>query len=152
MRVITAPEKFGSANDFSLFLAGSIEGDTAHKWQDIVIEKLSQNKGIILNPRREVWDASWKQDITNLTFKEQVSWELDALERADMIVMYFDNTTKSPISLLELGLFAKSGKLIVCCPEGFWRKGNVDIVCERYQIPKVNTLIQLILEIKKRVS
>jgi hypothetical protein len=49
--------------------------------------------------------------------------------------MYFDPNTKSPISLLELGLFAQSKKLIVCCPRGFWRKGNVDITCDRYGIP-----------------
>lgn len=49
--------------------------------------------------------------------------------------MYFSPNTKSPISLLELGLFARSGKVRVVCPEGFWRKGNVDIVCQYYNIP-----------------
>ena len=54
--------------------------------------------------------------------------------------MYFDPKTKSPISLLELGLFAKSGKLVVCCPDGFWKKGNVDIVCQRYKVLKIKDL------------
>ena len=58
--------------------------------------------------------------------------------------MYFDPNTKSPISLLELGLFAQSKKLIVCCPEGFWRKGNVDIVCDRYNIPNYDSLEKLL--------
>ena len=62
------------------------------------------------------------------------------MEDATHIVMYFDPTTKSPISLLELGLHASSGKLTVCCPEGFWRKGNVDIVCKRYGVPMVKSL------------
>jgi hypothetical protein len=57
--------------------------------------------------------------------------------------MYFDPATKSPISLLELGLFAKTGKLIVCCSEGFWRKGNVDIVCKRYGVMQVENLDKL---------
>jgi hypothetical protein len=48
--------------------------------------------------------------------------------------MNFLPDTKSPISLLELGLYASSGKMLVCCPEGFWRKGNVDIVCEKYNV------------------
>ena len=152
MKVITAPEKLVLKDNFSVFLAGSIEGDKAQQWQDVVIENLRENKGIILNPRREAWDASWKQDIANPKFTEQVNWELEALERADMIVLYFDKSTKSPISLLELGLFAKSGKLIVCCPEGFWRKGNVDIVCKRYGIPQCKMLGELISEIKKRAS
>ena len=49
--------------------------------------------------------------------------------------MYFSPETKSPITLLELGLFAEKN-IIVCCPSGFWRKGNVDIVCTRYGIPR----------------
>lgn len=76
-----------------------------------------------------------KQTIDDPKFFEQVSWELDALERADHIFMYLPPQTKSPISLLELGLFADSGKMIVCCPNGFWRKGNVEVVCDRYDIP-----------------
>jgi hypothetical protein len=47
--------------------------------------------------------------------------------------MYFVPGTISPISLMELGLFAN--KCVVYCPEGFERKGNVDIVCQRYNIP-----------------
>ena len=84
------------------------------------------------------------QDIKNAQFKEQVEWELEALEIADHIIMYFDKDTKSPISLLELGLYATSEKMVVCCPEGFWRKGNLDIVCERYKIKQVESLDKLI--------
>lgn len=49
--------------------------------------------------------------------------------------MHFEPDTMSPITLLELGLYASSGKLIVSCPKGFWRRGNVEIVCEKYKIP-----------------
>ena len=66
--------------------------------------------------------------------------------------MWFDPKTKSPISLLELGLFADKYKLIVYCPEGFWRKGNVDIVCKRYNVTQVNSLDELITEIKRLVN
>ncbi len=148
--VITAPEDVTNIKDYSVFLAGSIEGDTAQKWQDKVIKALEGDQVTLLNPRRLNWDTSWKQEITNPQFNEQVTWELDALEQCDLIVMYFDKGTKSPISLLELGLFAKSGKLIVCCPEGFWRKGNVDIVCKRYGVQQVDRLEELIEVIKKR--
>ncbi len=61
--------------------------------------------------------------------------------------MYFDPNTKSPISLLELGLYAASDKLTVCCPEGFWRKGNVDIVCERYGVEQVDTIEEFAIQI-----
>src|ERR1035437_6205106 len=85
-----------------VFLAGSIEQGKAEDWQKRVIKELADQPIIFLNPRREEWDASWKQEITNPKFKEQVTWELDGLEIADVIIIYFDPTTKSPISLLEL--------------------------------------------------
>lgn len=143
-----------------VFLAGSIESDPtsptgsrAEEWQKRLIMSLSEELIIFLNPRRDNWDASVKQEITNPKFKEQVVWELAGLEEADLIVIYFDPTTKSPISLLELGLHAANfDKVIVMCPQGFYRKGNVDIVCERYGITQVNSFKQLTKEIKQVVN
>lgn len=126
-----------------MFLAGSIEMGIAEDWQTFLEEKLSRMDILILNPRRENWDSSWSQIKTNPQFREQVEWELSALEAANLIAMYLAPNTKSPVSLLELGLFARSGKLIVCCPDGFWRKGNVDIVCEKYRVKQVETLHDL---------
>lgn len=145
MKTFKAPEKWtNDKKDIVCFLAGSIEMGKAEDWQT----KLTKEFGglddkydiIILNPRRDDWDSSWKQSITNKNFNEQVTWELDAQERSDLIFMYFDKNTKSPISLLELGLFAQTGKMIVCCPDGFWRKGNVEIVCNRFNIPLLNNM------------
>ncbi|WP_108801700.1 nucleoside 2-deoxyribosyltransferase domain-containing protein [Aquimarina sp. Aq107] len=152
MKVITAPTKIELDKNLSVFLAGSIEVGVAERWQDIVINELLEYNVTLLNPRRASWDASWKQTIDNPIFKEQVNWELQALEQSDIIMMYFDKNTKSPITLLELGLFARSGKLIVCCPDEFWRKGNVAIVCERYEVKQVDSLEELINEVKKRVK
>lgn len=106
---------------------------------------------VVLNPRRDDWDSSWKQEKTDPQFSEQVNWELAAQEAVDVIVMYFDINTKSPITLLELGLFTDTGKVIVCCPEGFYRKGNVDIVCERYNVEQVKTVEELVKAARKRL-
>ena len=150
MRTILPPNEIDiQNNEFSVFLAGSIELGLAEKWQDTVINDLkSCNNLVILNPRRKDWDNSWTISIKNENFKQQVYWELYGLEKADKIIMYFDPKTKSPISLLEFGLFAKSDKLIVICPDGFWRKGNVDIVCEKYNIKNVPNLKDAIKIIK----
>lgn len=134
----------------SVFLAGSIEMGAAVDWQSAVTKALDSTDIVILNPRRDDWDSSWKQSIENPQFREQVEWELTAQQQAAMIAMYFAPATKSPITLLELGLFADSRKLVVCCPDGFWRKGNVDVVCVRYQIPVVGGLEELVAEIKVR--
>lgn len=134
----------------SVFLAGSIEMGKAIDWQKQMALEL--NDCIIYNPRRDDWDSSWIQTIDNPKFFEQVNWELNCLDKADIIALYFVPETMSPISLLELGLYAESGKLVVGCPEGFWRKGNVDIVCDRYGIPNANTLEGLIKIIKWRLE
>lgn len=139
-------------NGFSVFLAGSIELGSAGNWQTFVEQELSGIDIVILNPRRDNWDSSWSQDKTNPTFREQVEWELSALETATIIAMYFEPGTKSPVSLLELGLFAHSGKMVVCCPEGFWRKANVDIVCEKYSVNQVDSLNDLSKYIVRIVS
>jgi hypothetical protein len=113
---------------------------TAENWQAIVVKRFETYPITFLNPLRDEWDSSWKQDQKETKFNEQVNWEMNNLEDCDIIFMYFDPGTKSPISLLELGLHASSGKMIVVCPDGFWRKGNVEIVCTRFNIPLFNTL------------
>jgi len=123
-----------------VFLAGSIEMGNATDWQAALTialtARLADRAGhiVMLNPRRDAWDASWRQTIDEPRFREQVEWELDGLERADVIAMWFAAETRAPITLLELGLHARGGKLVVGCPEGFWRKGNVEVVCARFGV------------------
>jgi len=42
-----------------------------------------------------------------------LEWELNALNEADKIVVFIDPETKSPITLLEIGLHAESRKMCV---------------------------------------
>lgn len=148
--VYKAPEATPEHNLVSIFLAGSIDQGAAEDWQALVTEGLLDFDLDIYNPRRDDWDWTWEQSIHNPKFKQQVTWELDHLERADVVCLYFDKNGKAPISLLEFGLFHK--KMIVCCPEGFWRKGNVDIVCERYHIPLVDNINDLVKKLRTRIA
>jgi hypothetical protein len=127
----------------SVFLAGSIEMGLAEPWQSRLEQALADLDVVVLNPRRDEWDDTWEQRLHNDQFRQQVEWELSAQEQADVIAMYFAPATKAPITLLELGLFARSSKLIVCCPDGYWRKGNVEVVCARYGVPLVCGLDRL---------
>ncbi|MDX1945966.1 MAG: nucleoside 2-deoxyribosyltransferase domain-containing protein [Pirellulaceae bacterium] len=136
----------------SLFLAGSIEQGVAEEWQRRVELALADLPVAIFNPRRQAWDATWVQSIDIPQFRGQVEWELAALERADVIGMYFAPTSKAPITLLELGLFARSGKLVVCCPAGFWRKGNVEVVCARYGVPLVSDFADFVAQLRNRLG
>ena len=156
MKEFKAPQRyFISEEDRVVFLAGSIEMGKADNWQTRVVKALKKENGIILNPRRDDWDSSWVQEIDNPKFREQVEWELKAMEDAHIIAMMFDPNTKSPITLLELGLWtvmwSTNQKLLVCCPEGYWRKGNVDIVCRKYKVPMVVSEMDLILTIKNKL-
>ncbi len=127
-----------------IFLAGSIDMGNAVAWQEQVERGLQDTNAVLLNPRRDDWDASWVQQIDNFPFRTQVEWELAAQECASLIAFYFAPGSQAPITLLELGLAARSGKAVVCCPEGYWRKGNVDVVCARYNLPQVGHLEGLI--------
>jgi len=136
----------------SVFLAGSIEMGQAENWQAPLTVALNDLDVKILNPRRDEWDASWKQSITNQQFREQVEWELDGMEKASVVAMYFAPATRAPVTLLELGLCARSGRLLVCCPEGYWRRGNVEVVCARFDVPLLATLEALAVEVRRRVT
>jgi hypothetical protein len=112
-----APLVWDASREFSIFLAGSIEQGTAPDWQSALANELQDVEAVLLNPRREKWDALLPHDDTpGSVFEQQVQWELEALERADVIAVYFVPGTLSPITLLELGLHARSGRLVVCCP------------------------------------
>lgn len=118
----------------TVFLAGSIEMGAADDWQSRLIAELPADV-VALNPRRDEWDASWQQSIDDPRFRAQVEWELDALDRASTVAMWFAADTRAPITLLELGLQARGSKLVVGCPSGFWRRGNIEVVCARFAIP-----------------
>lgn len=135
----------------SIFLAGSIDKGEARDWQPELTSTLSHLPVAIYNPRRPNgggfdWNAN-----NNALFKEQVDWEHKHLTESSIIAMFFAKKTSSPITLLELGLFATSGRLIVGCEKEYWRHGNVEWVCNHYNIMLVDTLEELATEVEKRI-
>jgi hypothetical protein len=134
MQSIKPNNKEEAKHSVKIFLAGSIEMGTANDWQAHCEHQLREINVTIFNPRRDDWDSTWTQEQTNPQFNYQVNWEMNNLEIADIVFFYFDPNTKSPISMMELGAFGHKNA-IVCCPEGFWRKGNIDIFCTRNNIP-----------------
>lgn len=149
MQIIKPPQSLVSnfSSSRTIFLAGSIEMGKAENWQNNIINNLKHKDYTFLNPRREEWDSSWEQKYENPQFYQQVNWELNALDKADIIIMNLLPDTKSPISLLELGLYASSRKLMVVCHKEFWRRGNVEIVCEKYGVPLYETIESVIAKL-----
>ena len=150
-----APRK-AELNKFksSVFLAGTIEQNTASRWQQKVVAVLEDLPVAMLNPRRDDWDPSWKQRASNPEFNEQVTWEMDGLRDVDVVALYFEKGTISPICLLELGLLAakRPQHVVVCCPDGYWRIGNVEMVARRFGICMVDTFEEMVAEVRKRLE
>ena len=154
MAVIIKPDTKGvvvNSKTPSVFLAGSIEMGVAENWQERIERIFKDEEVTFFNPRRDDWDSSWEQKQSNEQFNYQVNWELNHLEKSDVVFMYFSPETKSPISLLELGLYARSEKMIVCCPDEFWRKGNVEVVCTKYNVPLFNNLEDAIGALRTKI-
>ena len=148
----TSITSYKTSSKSLIFLAGSIEMNGAEDWQSTVQNHFDKADIVFFNPRRDDWDTSWIQRKSNKQFNTQVTWELDGLDYADHILMHFDSKTKSPITLAELGLQASSGKLIVSCSPEFWRYGNVEMICDRFAIPLVDTLADAIILLQARLD
>ena len=134
MQIITAPERKPITTQ-SIFLAGTIDDGKSEDWQSKLIEELINYDVTVLNPRRNNWG-----DLPENELHKQIIWELDHLEKADIIFMYIIGSSKSPISLLEMGIHIKDSKLIVVCEPEFYRYENVRITCEYYNAELYDSL------------
>lgn len=151
MRVITPTDDYvlstkvnldtlRSGKHISIFLAGTIDNGSSDDWQSKLINRLCDTcldygkDTIIYNPRRKQWDS----EAGHHEIQRQIAWEQEYLDKADLIVMNLLPDSKSPISLMELGQYANSGKLIVFCPNIFYRYENVKFLCEKFYIPLVD--------------
>lgn len=149
---VNEPDLTG-CNVSRLFLAGTIDAGNSNNWQKDYIQQMTQlafdvsccrsdekgydaDKDVILiyNPRREKYPEDNSYEL-----EYQIQWELDSLELCDSIYMNILPDSKSPITLMELGLYARSGKLKVVCPKEFYRYENVKQVCKKYHIPFKNS-------------
>lgn len=133
-----------------LFLAGSIENGKATDWQQQVIEAFKDYSMSIYNPRRDKWNPELEQSFTCQVFNDQVVWEQKHLEACNYVLMNFVGDTMSPISLLELGqlTYMEKKATVVVCPDNFWRRGNIEVVCVLYKIPLYKTLEEGIAHLK----
>ena len=135
-----------------LFLAGAIDQDRAERWQDLVIADCREVAGTILNPRRDGWDPTWNQSLDNPHFAGQVAWELEGLEQADVIICWLPATAQARISLMKIGLHARGGRLLIGCATGFHSRGNVLAVGQRFGVPVLDTLPDLVVAAKQRLA
>jgi hypothetical protein len=112
----------------TIFPSGGIEMGKAALWHEDSARRIASawdGEGDIHNPRRA---GEFRQDME----LDQIRWEQRRLLSCDYIFMVIDTHAKSPISLLEFGGFMASGKMIVVCPESFYRYNNLVITAGMY--------------------
>lgn len=129
----------------SVFLAGTIDNGNSSNWQEELINKCKDLNVTFYNPRRKEWMQTPEDR------EKQIKWEQEHLDKADLIVMFLLDGSKSPISLLELGLYAQSEKIFVFCNPAFYRWDNIRLTCDKYHIPLLRANLEdakLIIESK----
>jgi hypothetical protein len=131
MHVIIAPEPFDGITEPCCFLAGGITG--CPEWQTSIIEMLSEKDGILFNPRRPNFPIHDPN-----AAREQITWEFNALERADVFSMWFSNcASDQPICFYELGrhlalrkMYGDLDNVVIGVEKGFKRSQDVYIQTE----------------------
>jgi len=152
---VKAPNEVDVSN-ILVFLAGTIDNGNSHDWQKDLVDRLRlevPDSVTAINPRRNNWDPTWRQDYSDPKFKEQVDWELYYMNMSDIVFFYIGKGSKSPISLMELGIAAGvRDHVIVFCEEGYYRKGNVDAVCRMFELTTVKTWDEAVSSILWEIS
>lgn len=123
----------------TVFLGGTIDNGDSPNWQQELTDfyKDKDNGLILANPRRGDWD----KDATEETLREQIKWELDMMESADLIIFNILPSSKSPITLMEIGLHVRRTdcRVVVFCAKDYYRYMNVKEVCDRYKVELVES-------------
>ncbi|CAF3511095.1 unnamed protein product [Fusarium graminearum] len=143
--VVMAPQSPNLGSQVaSVFLAGTTTSTGNPDWRQVVTGALANYPITILNPNRPDWDSTWREDFSDNRWVEQVSWELDMQEAADIIVFMLHEVTEAPISLMELGLAVRTKSVIVCAHPNYRKRGNVDAVCRMFGVKLLSTQEELV--------
>lgn len=149
--IIVAPsEEKVNNNKIKIFLGGTIDSGQSENWQKKICKDFINEKDFILfNPRRDNWPNEGSSEVI-----KQIKWEHKRMDESDYIIINILPDSKSPISLMEIGMYNESGKLLVFCTDKFYRYDNVKVVCEKYKIKLFETndnkeIIKQILNLKK---
>lgn len=112
-----------------IFLAGSMDINQPYTWRKNVIKTLN-SKACFLDPTRLDHNT-----MNNIEMENHINWELEALALSDIVFLNFLPTSQSPISLIELGMYVKSTKLLVNCPDQFYQSRYIKALCKKYKVP-----------------
>ncbi|CAM1372061.1 nucleoside 2-deoxyribosyltransferase domain-containing protein [Tenacibaculum xiamenense] len=128
-----------------VFLAGSMCIDKEDDWRKNVIKNFA-NVFDFIDPTNENHNL-----LNDSQMEHHINWELEGLELSDIILMNLLPESKSPISMVELGLYARSNKLIICCPENFYQYRYIKTLAKKYNVALFTELEKGIQHLKKEI-
>ena len=137
----------------SVFLSGSMDLRESVPWRSRFADELEGF--LIFDPTQIDFDDTWGTRFADQRFRGLVEWEVRAMLLSNLVAVNFCEHLQSPITLFELGLMATRGpdrRVAVHCPERFWKKGRVEIVCAMFGIYQAASLEDLIEWTRKRAS
>jgi len=95
-RVVQSPQNLDTAAGLSVvYLGGTIWSDS--NWQARAIRILSEERCVIVNPRRE------RPPIDDNDLLDQLAWQRRHLWRCDVALFWFDGSASDPMGMLEFG-------------------------------------------------
>lgn len=140
MRLVFCPDEIpGVAEGPVVFLAGpslargSGENDTGG-WRERAIDELTTFDGIVLHP---------ESPNRNVDVVRQSTWDFDGCNRADAIAFWIPrDKSRFPglTSNFELGLWLRSGKVVVGYPPEAYAMAYIDATVRRFDLPVSNDL------------
>ena len=125
-----------------IYLSGAMLGSD---WQSKFIKKLGDLRVDVFSPR---YPSSHIASVPDGIFE----WEMDHMSIANVIAFYFSPEDSCSSALMALGMYAKTDRVIVCCEDTFEHKGDIDALCEREDVPQVDSLKTLIKATIARIS
>ncbi|TLD08582.1 uncharacterized protein PgNI_07160 [Pyricularia grisea] len=124
-----------------VYLAGSMPVTGTADWREALVGSLAHVPVTWVDPTRPEWDESWREDDDHGPFREHVKWEIEMKDRADLVIVHFGASSRPSDGLLELGILAGSRRRCkVVCESGYQKRGDVVMLCQRYQIDVFNTV------------
>lgn len=150
--MVYAPSRPAIDDGRTIFLAGPTSPTGEPDWRETLVAYFKDHAITFFNPKRDDWDGTWREDYSDSRWVEQVEWELDMQDKAEIVIVLFHSVSLAPISLMELGLAVRSGKAIVCALDGYSKKGNVEAVCKRYGATFVTSETELMLAVLERAK
>lgn len=123
----------------SIFLAGPTPRNSqVVSWRPKALEILQGLgfQGTVYVPEHPCWEAEG-------TYDKQVGWEWEALNAATVIAFWVPRVLSTMPALttnVEFGMFANSGKIILGSPIWAVKNRYLEVVADRYNIPKLDTL------------